>query len=235
MSGSPKNWVVMQGSILDARFMETLPKSDLVYSWGVLNHTGSMWEAIKNGASCMHDQSIFYIALYSKDVYVSPPYQYWLDIKRRYNLATPLKKRWMEWQYAWRDCIRSQLARGKNPISFMKAYKQSRGMSYWHDVKDWLGGYPMEFAGNKETEIFGRNKLELELIHIKAGEGNTEFLFKELGEKTYWDEVSKAVKCTPIIGEFNHVVGFCWKVELPEGMIGSPDKFMLYENDSPVG
>jgi SAM-dependent methyltransferase len=235
LSASPQNWVVMQGSVLDRSFVDSLPKSDIVYSWGVLHHTGSMWEAIENAASCMQDNSVFYIALYSKDVYVSPPYEYWLDVKRTYNLATPLKKRWMEWQYAWRDCIRSYLARGKNPISFMKAYKQSRGMSYWHDVKDWLGGYPMEFAGNKETEIFGRNKLGIELIHVKAGEGNTEFLFKKLGEQTYWSEVSNAVMCNPISGKFDHVAGFCWKIELLEEQIGNPEKLMLYENESPIG
>lgn len=235
LSGSPQNWVVMQGSVLDRSFVDSLPKSDIVYSWGVLHHTGSMWEAIENSARCMQDNSVFYIALYSKDVYVSPPHEYWLDVKRAYNLATPLKKRWMEWQYAWRDCIRRHLVRGKLPISFMKAYKHSRGMSYWHDVKDWLGGYPMEFAGNKETEIFGRDKLGLELIHIKAGEGNTEFLFKKLGKQNYLSEVAKTVASNPITGRFDYVAGFCWKVVLPEGSVGSPEKFMLYENDSPVG
>lgn len=235
LSGSPKNWKIMQGSVLDKQFMDSLPKSDIVYSWGVLHHTGSMWEAIENAARCLHETSVFYIALYSKDVYVSPPYEYWLDIKRQYNYAGPIKKLLMEWNYAWRDSIRGHLISRKNPLAYMRSYKQSRGMSYWHDVKDWLGGYPMEFAGNKETEVFGREKLGLELIHIKAGEGNTEFLFRPIVSRNYWDEVISAVPLQTISGPFKHVEGYAWSVELPKIALGQVESFMLYENGSPVG
>lgn len=235
LSGSPKNWKIMQGSVLDRRFMDSLPKSDIVYSWGVLHHTGSMWEAIENAARCMHEGSVFYIALYSKDVYVSPPFEYWLDVKRTYNHAGPIKKRWMEWCYAWRDSIRGHLIRGKNPLSYMKSYKQSRGMSYWHDVKDWLGGYPMEFAGNKETEVFGREKLGLELIHIKAGEGNTEFLFRNINARNYWDDVVKEVPLLTINGPFKHLSGHAWSASLAEHSLGQSNNLMIYENGSPVG
>lgn len=235
LSGSPGNWKIMQGSVLDKQFMESLPKSDIVYSWGVLHHTGSMWDAIENAAKCMHEASVFYIALYSKDVYVSPPYEYWLDVKRVYNHAGSIKKRWMEWAYAWRDSIRGHLIRGKNPLSYMKSYKQSRGMSYWHDVKDWLGGYPMEFAGNKETELFGREKLGLELIHIKAGEGNTEFLFRKINAHNYWDDVVKHVPLSTIRGPFKHVSGHAWSASLDGLSLGQVGKLMVYENGSPVG
>lgn len=235
LSGSPKNWVVMQGSVLDKEFMNSLPKSDVVYSWGVLHHTGSMWEAIGNAALCLHNKSVFYIALYSKDVYVSPPYEYWLEVKREYNYAGPIKKMWMEFRYAWKDSIREHLIRGKNPLTYMKTYKQSRGMSYWHDVKDWLGGYPMEFAGNKETECFGRAELGLELIHIKAGEGNTEFLFRPFNSNNYWDEVTSKAPFQIIPGPFKHLGGRAWAADLPICELGSVEKFMLYEDTSPVG
>ena len=56
-------------------------------------------------------------------------------------------------------------------------------MSYWHDIRDWLGGYPMEFAGNKETEIFCRERFGVSLVNIKAGEANTEFLFCPAGQR----------------------------------------------------
>lgn len=235
LSGSPANWKIMQGSVLDKQFMESLPKSDIVYSWGVLHHTGSMWEAIENAAKCMHETSVFYIALYSKDVYVSPPYEYWLDVKRAYNHAGSFKKRWMEWVYAWRDSIRGHLIRGKNPLSYMKSYKQSRGMSYWHDVKDWLGGYPMEFAGNKETEIFGREKLGLELIHIKAGEGNTEFLFRNINARNYWDDIVKHAPLLTISGPFEYISGHAWSASLEGQALGKVGKLMVYENGSPLG
>lgn len=237
LSGSPKNWVVMQGSVLDEAFMDSLPKSDIVYSWGVLHHTGNMWKAIENAARCLHKSSVFYIALYSKDVYVDPPAEYWLKIKREYNLANPLKKIWMEWCYAWRDCIKGCLIRGKSPLAHMREYKFSRGMSYWHDVRDWLGGYPMEFASNKETEIFARKILKFELIHIKAGEGNTEFLFRPIGGINYWDDVILQSPLNRLHGPFNCIGGNAWQVNLPvlpKG-IGEPGRFMLYENGSPLG
>jgi len=233
-SGSPRNWSITQGSVLDRAFVDALPKCDVVYSWGVLHHTGSMWKAIENAARCMHSTSVFYIALYSKNAYVSPPYEYWLDVKRAYNLAGPARKTWMELQYAGRNLL-PLLVRGRNPLSYMKAYKKSRGMSYWHDVKDWLGGYPMEFAGNKETEDFCRESLGLDLIHIKAGEGNTEFLFRPLAAKNYWDDVITIAPQVAIDAAFEHVNGFAWKTRLPATALGEPGKFMLYENGSPVG
>src|ERR1700726_4430691 len=36
-------WRVTQGSVLDEAFMRSLEPSELVYSWGVLEHTGEMW------------------------------------------------------------------------------------------------------------------------------------------------------------------------------------------------
>ena len=237
LSGNPANWAIMQGSVLDEKFMDSLPKSDIVYSWGVLHHTGSMWNAIENAARCLHESSIFYIALYSTDVYVDPPAEYWLKIKREYNFANHLKKLWMEWRYAWRDSIRGCLKQGKSPLTHMQEYKLSRGMSYWHDVRDWLGGYPMEFAGNKETEVFARKNLNLELIHIKAGEGNTEFLFRPIGGKNYWDDVTSQLSIKNIQGPFHHVIGKAWSVDLSsfKDSLGDIGSFMLYENGSPLG
>lgn len=237
LSGSPKNWLVMQGSVLDEQFMETLPKSDIVYSWGVLHHTGSMWQAIENAARCLHETSVFYIALYSKDVYVDPPAEYWLKVKREYNLANPLKKLWMDWCYAWDATIKPALRNRKNPLVGMREYKKLRGMSYWHDIRDWLGGYPMEFAGNKETEVFGRERLGLELIHVKAGEGNTEYLFRPMGTHNYWDDVTSAFPITQLKGPFQHLNGKAWQADI-KGLVasqGEAEKFMLYEDGSPVG
>lgn len=237
MSGSPSNWIVVQGSVLDDEFMRNIPKADVVYSWGVLHHTGAMWKAIENAGRCVAANGMFYIALYAKDVYVSPPAEYWLKVKRQYNLANPLQKRWMEWRYAWRDSIRGHLIRGKSPLKFWREYKQSRGMSYWHDVKDWLGGWPMEFAGNKETELFAREKLGLDLVHIRAGEGNTEFLFRPLGARNYWDSIAAATPLHPIYGPFSRGPGKAWIVDLSVTStgLGDPKRFMLYEDGSPLG
>ncbi|PPD04282.1 MAG: hypothetical protein CTY29_06355 [Methylobacter sp.] len=236
-SGSPENWQILQGSVLDANFLATLPKADIVYSWGVLHHTGAMWQAVENAAGLLHDESVFYIALYSKDMYVDPPAEYWLTVKRRYNSANPLMKRWMVWCYAWDETIKRSLKKRKNPFKYILEYKKSRGMSYWHDVKDWLGGYPMDFAGNQETVAFAQQRLNLELLNIKAGEGNTEYLFAKPGAQNYWVQVMRGTVLVNLDKPFTALNGHAWHVDLSDwaDSLGDPLKFMLYENGLPVG
>jgi len=45
---SPDSWQVQQGSILDEDYVASLGQYDIVYSWGVLHHTGDVWTAIKH-------------------------------------------------------------------------------------------------------------------------------------------------------------------------------------------
>lgn len=41
-------WDVAEGSVLDPGYLQTLGTFDIVYSWGVLHHTGCMWDAFAN-------------------------------------------------------------------------------------------------------------------------------------------------------------------------------------------
>jgi hypothetical protein len=201
-----------------------------------------MWKAIENAASTMDENGVFYIALYTKDVYLNPTPEYWLKVKKKYNLAGPVGRKGMEFLYALRSTFIPNLLAGRNPFRDILDYKRSRGMSYWTDVKDWLGGWPMEFAGIAETKAFCSNKLQLELLNIKAGEGNTEYLFRKMGAKNYWGDVLKSLKVESLPGPFTHQTGHAWSAHLKDYAWGADSnehprrsRLMLYENDVPLG
>ena len=148
----------------------------------------------------------------------------------------------MEWQHAWRESIYPDLRSRRNPAKVIMGYAASRGMSFWTDVRDWLGGYPMEFAGNEETKRFCRDKLGLELINISAGEGNTEFLFRHQNARNYWDDVRASISLITLDGPFAHRKGAAYEMSLPAYADTSDDlqnprrsRLMLYEDAEPIG
>lgn len=55
-------------------------------------------------------------------------------------------------------------------------YRLDRGMSFFVDVRDWLGGWPMEFTYDRDAiDFLGKRGFTLE--NIITGEACTEFLF----------------------------------------------------------
>ncbi len=241
-AGNPDNWTVIQGSVLDRTYMESLPKADIVYSWGVLHHTGDMWTAIENAALPLAADGVFYIALYSSDIYIDPTPEYWLKIKQAYNEASELKKRLMEGAHSYRTLFKPMLKQRKNPFKVISEYKKSRGMSYWTDVRDWLGGWPMEFAGNQETKDFCRDKLGLELLNITAGEGNTEFLFRRAATPNYWDDYRASTEEVKLNGPFDQDEGNAWIAPLSRHIDTCDSEsdprrshLMLFEDGVPLG
>src|SRR5438876_9016826 len=42
------DWRIEEGSALDADYIKSVGPFDVVYSWGVLHHTGAMWTALDN-------------------------------------------------------------------------------------------------------------------------------------------------------------------------------------------
>src|SRR6267143_2607810 len=59
------NWVVEEGSVLDRDYLASLGAFDIVYSWGVLHHTGSMWQALENVVPIVKPGGILFIAIYN--------------------------------------------------------------------------------------------------------------------------------------------------------------------------
>lgn len=178
LTGAPAHWQIAQGSVLDADFMARLARADLVYAWGVLHHTGDVWTAVRLTCDRVASGGLLYLALYSADVQVDPPPEYWLDVKRRYVSAPWWRRRWMELAYLWRFQLHSRPWRLPALIAFSRQYKKSRGMSFMTDVRDWLGGWPMEFCRDADVVDFVTREAGLQFVKAKTGEANTEFLFR---------------------------------------------------------
>jgi 2-polyprenyl-6-hydroxyphenyl methylase/3-demethylubiquinone-9 3-methyltransferase len=181
-AGNPQTWDVFAGSILDPRTLRRLPSVDIVYSWGVLHHTGDMWTAIRNAAHFVKPGGRFFISIYNRLEYDSLT-RYrgshgWLKLKRAYNRSGRFGKRSMEAWFAGKDIVAS-LVSFRNPLRQISQYKNKRGMSWWHDIVDWLGGYPYEFASAGQVFEFCHRELglTLEKLNTTSSIGCNEFLF----------------------------------------------------------
>jgi len=183
-AGGPANWTVLEGSVLDGNFMAGLGTFDVVYSWGVLHHTGSMWRAVEKAASLVNPGGYCYIALYNKilgrDGSASWIHGFWLAVKRFYN-AHPLVAKSMMLPPAMAAYLAMVVAKGENPIRHVREYKSHRGMSWKTDAIDWLGGYPYEFATVEEVFRFIKTTFpEFNLVNLKVtgGRGLNWYLFR---------------------------------------------------------
>jgi 2-polyprenyl-6-hydroxyphenyl methylase/3-demethylubiquinone-9 3-methyltransferase len=141
-------WTVQEGSVLDRGFLGSLGTFDVVYSWGVLHHTGSMWEALDNVASLVAPGGTLCVALYNDQGRAS---RVWVRIKRAYNAAPRPVRPLLVLAYATYGELRSVVGRWRrgmtvNPVRHWAEYRAQRGMSVWHDYVDWIGGYPFEVA-----------------------------------------------------------------------------------------
>ena len=139
-----KNWEIFDANILDdslvSKFFE---KGDIVYSWGVLHHTGDMWKAIKNAAKIVRPRGLFIIAIYNK----APSSRFWLGIKKYYNHSNIIVRS------AMIAILFSKIAIGRL-ILMKNPFETERGMRIFTDIIDWLGGYPYEFASFNEIDNF---------------------------------------------------------------------------------
>jgi 2-polyprenyl-3-methyl-5-hydroxy-6-metoxy-1,4-benzoquinol methylase len=168
-AGDPENWKVERGSILDPEFVRRIKSHEIVYSWGVLHHTGSMWEAIDNASSLVRTDGLFLIAIYVK----GPTYEQDLQLKQSYNQASAAGKKLLEWKEISK-LMRDRWKAGKNPLLWNE--KRGRGMDTYHDLVDWLGGLPYEVATADEVVDFcERRGLALKLIDDR--EANIVYLF----------------------------------------------------------
>ena len=174
------DWVVGHGSALDKDYLQTLGQWDIVYSWGVLHHTGAMWQALENVIPLVRQGGTLFIAIYNYQRVMTPV---WTWVKRAYN-RLPKGLRWLVLGPAlvrlWGPRIIYDLARGK-PFHTWRHYAEHgvRGMSAWRDVVDWVGGYPFEVAKPEEIfDFFYKKGFSLRRLNTCGGGlGCNEFVF----------------------------------------------------------
>jgi len=145
--GSDEGWRVHQGSVLDGAYLADLGQFDYVYSWGVLHHTGAMWQALENVVPLVGPGGKLFIAIYNDQGWLS---HYWGWVKRIYN-SGPLGRSIAIVAHA------PYLLGVRWAVRMIKGGKRvDRGMSLWYDMLDWLGGYPFETATPSEiTDFYG--------------------------------------------------------------------------------
>ncbi len=173
------NWRIMHGSALDNVFLATLGSYDVVYSWGVLHHTGQMWNAIHNVMPLVKPNGLFFIAIYNDQGVWS---ERWTSIKRTYcsGLLGKFAVSAVFVPYWTVRSATSDLIRFRAPWHSMATYKKNRGMSIWHDWHDWLGGYPFE-AAKPEAIILPIQKDGFSLINLNTQYGSVgcvEYVFQ---------------------------------------------------------
>ena len=173
-----QQWTIDEASVLDKSYLAQLGKFEVVYSWGVLHHTGAMWEALDNISTMVSPSGgKLFIAIYNDQ---GGPSRRWLKVKELYNnyqaLRFPLAIYTVVRQW-YLTVIRDSLK--FNPLFSWFNYKKNRGMSPWRDVIDWVGGYPFEVA--KPEEIFDfyqdRGFWLKKLKTCAGGLGCNEFIF----------------------------------------------------------
>jgi 2-polyprenyl-6-hydroxyphenyl methylase/3-demethylubiquinone-9 3-methyltransferase len=180
--GDPANWTVERGDALDQAYIAKLGKWQFVYSWGVLHHTGDVWQAIRNAQSTVADGGMFYLALYSADVDTEEGQRFWLDAKQDYNKSGWLgRKRW-EWWYIWNNYMNRSIWKFPAFLRRVAEHRFGRGMNLFADLRDWLGGWPMQYTHDQDVVDLLEQECGFKLVNASTGEACSEFLFVRSGK-----------------------------------------------------
>lgn len=144
------NWECRRLSVFDLDPV-SMGTFDVVYSWGVLHHTGAMRKAIAKASTMVAPQGTLTLALYAK----SPFCGLWRVEKRIYSRSPKWVQKTIEKAYL--GVVSARLAmKGESLRKRREAYFQKRGMDMYHDTRDWLGGYPYESISASEAMSYLR-------------------------------------------------------------------------------
>ena len=174
------DWKVEQGSALSKDYLSALGQFDIVYSWGVLHHTGQMWPALENAALPVKHGGLLFIAIYNDQGWKSTV---WTAIKFLYNKLPFGLKYLISVPYflGLYGCILIRDTVKGDPIRTWKIYRTRRGMSPWYDVVDWVGGYPFEVASVPMlTQFYTSRGFEtIRIVDVAPRLGCNELVFRK--------------------------------------------------------
>ena len=175
------SWKIEEGSVLDSEYMKSLGQFDVVYSWGVLHHTGDLWLALENAQARVSPEGKFFIALYN-DTGSQSARWYW--IKKTYNGLPGIFKT----PFAILVTVPGEVKLMASSLLTLNlrrytdswtTYRRNRGMTKWRDIIDWVGGYPYEVS--KPDDVFDFCRAHgFVLSKLKCGNvglGCNEFVF----------------------------------------------------------
>ncbi len=177
------DWTIDQGDVLDSAYVTGLGSFDIVYSWGVLHHTGNMWQALDNVAIPVRRNGKLFVALYNDQGRRS---RIWRSIKKSYSQGGPLLRGVLIVSFACYFGVRgfvSGVFRKRRAPQSQEQSERGRGMTYFTDLIDWIGGYPFEVAAPDSVSSFFRSK-GFELLRLNSvgqGSGNNEYVFCNSG------------------------------------------------------
>jgi len=177
-----RDWTVEEGSALDEAYIDSLGKFDVVYSWGVLHHTGEMWRGLANAAQAVGPGGRLFIAIYND---MGSKSRRWKWIKKTYNYLPKILRIPFSLIVMAPEEIKSitRFAATLRPGQYVASwtrYDPARGMSRWRDIIDWVGGYPYEYAKPEEMVDFYLAR-GFQLTKMKCGGvglGCNEFVFR---------------------------------------------------------
>ncbi|MGA9853615.1 MAG: class I SAM-dependent methyltransferase [Gammaproteobacteria bacterium] len=179
------DWIIEESSVLDRKYLETLGQYDVVYSWGVLHHTGAMWQALENVVPLVKPGGEIFIAIYNDQGRWS---QRWRKLKQIYNRSPVfLRGSYSALVMGTRE-LRSMVGSAirLRPFGYFQYWTRyaslgGRGMSRWRDMVDWMGGYPFEVAKPEEVFHFyhARGFQLVELVTCGGGLGCNQYVFRK--------------------------------------------------------
>lgn len=175
-----KCWRVVDMSVFDLDGA-ALGKFDVVYSWGVLHHTGDMLRALRIVAALVAPGGELVFALYRRTRLC----WFWKLEKRWYAGAGPFGQKIARALFIGLFRLIFPVLNKRSFHDYVESYSSRRGMDFYHDVHDWLGGWPYESIsadgvrrfmaqiGMREVRTFVRSRRRLGLF----GSGCDEYVY----------------------------------------------------------